>query len=446
MEKFDLPIEVDFILNKLHRNGFEAFVVGGCVRDMVLGHGPADFDITTSAEPQDVKNLFDRTIDTGIEHGTVTVMRGKVGYEVTTYRLDGKYTDHRRPESVSFTKSLTEDVKRRDFTINAMAYNHQVGVVDLFDGIGDLKKGIIRCVGNPIQRFEEDALRILRAIRFAARFGYAIDADTEIAIRAGAGLLSKISGERIRMELTKTMLSPHPEYMKKLAVYGILPVILPEFVPSVGLAQNHPYHRLSVDEHVYACLMATPKEEGLLWAVYLHDIGKGYTKSTDEKGIDHFYNHPRVSVKLAKDILARLRFDNKTRDRILKLIDFHDYRFKANETCVRKAAAKMGADLFMDYLAVQAADIAGQAYDKFDLSMQEVHEKKDIFQAILDKEACLTIKDLAIKGGDLMDLGVERGEAIGHYLKGALEVVLEDPQMNTKEALLDYIKREMGEQ
>lgn len=432
-----IPNPVQFILSQLHKAGHEAYIVGGCVRDKILGIEPHDYDITTSARPEVVKALFERTIDTGIEHGTVTVMVEGEGYEVTTYRLDGHYTDHRRPDSVDFTQSLTEDLKRRDFTINAMAYSPEAGIVDLFGGQEDLKSGIIRCVGAPKERFNEDALRMLRAIRFAARFGFVIEPETEEAIGALSGLIANVSAERVHVELTKTLCSGHPAYMEKLVAYGLMDVIIPEFRHVVAMPQNHPYHSYTVDQHIYRCLPHIPPEEGLRWTMYFHDIGKGVTRTTDDAGIDHFYGHEAESVAMARDILNRLKFDNKTKKKILTLIEHHDLRFPATKKSVRKAIAKIGDDLFDDYLKVNQADVMGQSPDKTQGRLEEIALKRQLAEEIRAEGQCVTIKDLALSGRDVMALGAVKGPLIGRVLDHLLALVLEDPALNTKEALMD---------
>ncbi len=439
-----IPSNVTKVLKELHSHGHEAFIVGGCVRDMILDISPYDYDITTSAEPEEVKAIFNKTIDTGIEHGTVTVMMNSEGYEVTTYRIDGKYLDNRRPSTVDFTKSLEEDLKRRDFTINAMAYNEEQGVVDLFNGQEDLKLGIVRCVGEAQQRFREDALRMLRAVRFAARFGFEIEDSTAEAIGELAPLIKNISEERIHMELTKTLCSDNPYYMKRLHEYGILTHILPEFVPCIGMSQNHPYHRFDVDEHTYECLKHTPSDEGLRWAVYLHDVGKGYTKTTDDQGIDHFKGHAALSQSMADAILKRLKFDNKTRKRVTTLIGYHDYRFDTSLKGVRRAMAKMGPELFEDYLAVQRADIKGQAFSKMASRLEEMDKKEALYQQILVQNQCVTVADLKVDGRDMIALGA-KGKGIGVLLSHLLERVLEEPDYNEASWLLDEAKRYMGE-
>lgn len=439
--KVNIPEKVEGILEKIHANGYQAYIVGGCVRDMLLEESPSDFDITTSAEPADIKEMFARTVDTGIEHGTVTILIGNEGYEVTTYRIDGKYLDNRRPESVVFTKSLAEDLKRRDFTINAMAYSKEEGVIDFFNGRKDLRKGIIRCVGNPSERFEEDGLRMLRAIRFGARFRFEIHLDTQLAIKAKNYLIKQISGERIRIELTKILCSDNPEYIEQLVEYELIHYVLPEFEANINLIQNNPYHAYTVDKHTYIAIKSIKPDEHLRWTMYLHDIGKGTTKTTDEKGIDHFYGHVKISVKLAKGILARLKFDNKTKNRIIKLIDLHDYRFDTTEKSVRRAVAKIGADNFYDYLAVQEADIRGQAPSKLDKRLIDLEKKRMMFDDLIKQEYCTTIKDLAINGGDLKGLGIPEGKAVGIILKVLLKKVVDKPELNTKEELVILVDK-----
>ena len=295
-----LPEDVKKIIEIIEKAGYEAYAVGGCVRDSLLLRNPNDWDITTSAKPEKVKELFKKTIDTGIEHGTVTVMMHHVGYEVTTYRIDGEYEDARHPKNVTFTSNLIEDLKRRDFTINAMAYNDRSGIVDAFDGISDLEKGIIRAVGNPRERFDEDALRMMRAVRFSAQLGYSIEEDTKKAIQELSINLQKISAERIQVELVKLVSSDHPEKMRDLYETGITAVILPEFDKAMVTAQNNPHHCYTVGEHIIQSMAASDADKNIRLAMLYHDIGKPACLTTDEKGIDHFYGHPEVSGQICK--------------------------------------------------------------------------------------------------------------------------------------------------
>ncbi|MBC7960006.1 MAG: HD domain-containing protein [Vallitaleaceae bacterium] len=326
MVNIKLPKQVNDIIRKLNSKGYEAFAVGGCVRDCVLGVEPEDWDITTSALPEQVKALFYKTVDTGIKHGTVTILMDKMSYEVTTYRIDGPYENNRSPKNVHYTRDIIEDLKRRDFTMNAMAYNEDEGLVDAFSGVLSIENKRITCVGDPNERFQEDALRMLRAIRFSAKLGFDIDADTQVAIKNNAPLIQNISGERVHMELTKILTSNNPHFIKKCVDLGLMAYMIPEFMDTVGLEQSNLHHIYTVDGHIYEALKHIEPTETLRWTMFLHDIGKGTTKTLDEKGQGHFYGHPQKSCLLAKDILARLRFDNKTTKDILKLIEFHDYR------------------------------------------------------------------------------------------------------------------------
>ena len=292
--RIQIPEKGSQIINGLTQAGFEAYIVGGCVRDAILGRSATDWDITTNAKPEQVKALFPRTIDTGIQHGTVTVMLGRTGFEVTTYRIDGEYQDGRHPEKVTFTRNLLEDLKRRDFTINAMAYNETEGLIDAFDGFEDLRNRQIRCVGDPTERFTEDALRILRAVRFAAQLDFTIEEKTLQAISEFAPNLSKISAERIQTEIVKLLTSDHPQTWRTLYETGITSVILPEFDVCMVTPQNNPHHCYYVGEHILQALPQVEPDKVLRLAILLHDIGKPKVRNTDEDEVDHFTNHGDV--------------------------------------------------------------------------------------------------------------------------------------------------------
>lgn len=428
------------IIEALEGAGFEAFAVGGCVRDAVLGRTPADWDITTSAMPEEVKALFPRTIDTGIQHGTVTVMKNHVGYEVTTYRIDGEYEDARHPKEVSFTSNLIEDLKRRDFTINAMAYNDSVGLVDEFDGIGDLKNKIIRCVGEPKDRFGEDALRMLRAVRFSAQLGFSIEERTKAAISELAENLQKISAERIQVELIKLLVSDHPDYLRAAYETGITAVILPEFDACMNCEQNHPFHIYNVGEHTLQSLLHVEKDKVLRLTMLFHDFGKPLTHSKNEEGISKFYGHPAVSAELARDIMRRLKFDNDTTDKVKKLVAEHDRFIKNEPNRVRRAVSKIGKELFPYFLKVRRADILAQSPEKQKERLEELEKLQKIYEDILAKQQAVSVKQLAVDGKDLLDIGVKQGKQIGEILNNLLDVVLEEPEKNTKEILLAFVK------
>ena len=338
--KIHLPDKVIHIIQILQNAGHEAYAVGGCVRDSILGRIPDDWDITTSARPAEVKALFGRTIDTGIQHGTVTVMLGKEGFEVTTYRIDGIYEDGRHPREVTFTGELREDLRRRDFTVNAMAYNETDGLVDAFDGLGDLKRKTIRCVGDARERFAEDAPRMMRAVRFSAQLGFSIEEDTQAAIRQMASNLCQVSAERIQTELMKLVTSPHPEYLRLAWENGITAQILPEFDRAMEMPQNHPHHVYSVGEHTLHGMMAVAPEKSLRLAMLFHDLGKPLCHSVDETGLDHFYGHGELSGEIAETVLSRLKFDNATKEQVTKLVLYHDYPMGETYKSVRRAASR----------------------------------------------------------------------------------------------------------
>ena len=437
MNKIKMPKGVTEIITILKKNNFEAYAVGGCVRDTLLGLTPNDWDITTSAQPKQVKSLFSKTVDTGLEHGTVTVVLDRDAFEVTTYRIDGEYYNHRKPESVEYTSDLKKDLERRDFTINAMAMNEEEGVIDVFGGKEDLKHGLIRCVGDANERFKEDALRMLRAIRFSAQLGFEIHEDTVVAIRENASLIQKISAERIHVELTKTLVSENPEFIKKLDMYGLMKFIIPEFIPNINLDQQNPYHVYTVDQHTYRCITHIAPEESLRWTMFLHDIGKGYTKTVDELGIGHFKGHVEKSLELSKKILKRLKFDNKTRDEIIALITYHDHHiYQPTLKKIRKMVSKIGKELFPKYIQVMRADVLGQNPKLSEERLRILDQALDYYQEILDKDQCTQVKELAINGNDLIQLGIGEGKKIGFILSFLLEVVLEQPELNKKEYLL----------
>ncbi len=452
MIQINMPENVKRIIHTLNENGYEAYIVGGCVRDAILGREPDDWDITTSAKPDEVKALFRRTIDTGIQHGTVTVMMKNAGsgdlegYEVTTYRVDGKYEDHRRPSEVTFSASLIEDMKRRDFTINAMAYNDEEGVIDHFDGIGDLQRGVIRCVLEPSERFDEDALRILRAVRFAAQLDFEIEERTKEAIRSKAGFLADISAERIRVELNKLLLSKHPERIRTAYELGVTGVVLPEFDAMMETEQNHKHHMYTVGEHTIRVIEEVPATQELRWAALLHDVAKPVTKTSDADG-DHFYGHSKEGEKLAGNVLKRLKFDNDTIARVKRLVYWHDYGMgqMPGLRSFRKSLSKMGPDLFLDYVALKRADILAQSDFMRKEKLLNLAGLEAYYEQIIREQQCLTLKDLAVTGRDLIENGMRPGRELGAMLSYLLECVLEEPEKNEREILLSLAKEKAEE-
>ena len=440
--RIELPDHVKFILHTLEENGYEGYAVGGCVRDALLGRVPQDWDITTNAKPLQVKELFRRTIDTGLQHGTVTIMLDHTGYEVTTYRIDGVYEDGRHPKAVSFTGSLSDDLMRRDFTINAMAYNETEGLVDLFGGREDLETGVIRCVGEPKERFAEDALRMMRAIRFSAQLGFTIEERTFEAIRELAATIRKISAERIQTELLKTLTSAHPDDVRLFYETGLSRCFLPELDHMMETNQHNPHHCYSVGEHTLHSVTEVPPDKVLRLAMLLHDVAKPVCKTTDEEGIDHFHGHPVQGAEMARKILRRLKMDNETTARVTQLIRWHDDNPPLTERNVRRAVCRVGAAQYPDIFAVKRADIRAQSDYQKEEKLHYVDDYEALYQQILEKRQCLSIRELAVNGADLLAAGVPQGREIGEKLHELLELVLERPECNTREYLLSQIYKE----
>lgn len=438
--KINLPEKVSRIIHTLQANGYEAYAVGGCVRDSILGREPDDWDITTSATPLETKALFARTFDTGIEHGTITVLIDKDAFEVTTYRVDGKYEDSRHPSEVTFTRCLQEDLLRRDFTINAMAYNDEEGLVDIFGGIEDLNNKTIRCVGNAEARFGEDALRILRAVRFAAQLGFEIEEETREGIVKLAPTLANISAERIQVELIKMLVSPNPSLLRTAYELGITKVILPEFDEMMKTEQETPHHIYSVGEHTLKAIETIRPDKVLRLTMLFHDIAKPMMKTIDANGVAHFKMHDVEGVEMTKSILRRLKFDNDTLGKVTKLVQYHDYRIPAEPKRVRKAMNKIGEDLFPYYLEVRTADTMAQSEYMREEKLQNIRDMEKCYQEILEKQECVSLKDLAISGSDLIANGMKPGKEIGYVLNSLLEKVIENPELNTRETLLELRK------
>ena len=440
LERIRLPLQVSGIIKTLQEAGFEAYAVGGCVRDSLLGRAPDDWDITTSAKPQQVKALFSRTVDTGIAHGTVTVLQGRSGYEVTTYRIDGAYEDGRHPRDVTFTASLAEDLKRRDFTVNAMAYNEEEGLVDLFGGRADMERRALRCVGNPRERFGEDALRMMRAVRFSAQLDYAIEEDTMEAIRALSGTLSKISAERIRTELVKLLLSGHPERFRTCYETGMTAVFLPEFDRMMETGQNNPHHCYSVGEHALCALRRIRPDQALRLAALLHDVGKPETESMDESGVNHFYGHAAKGAELTRKIMRRLKFDNDTADRVVRLVREHDRKIGLSPAQMRRTVNCVGEDLFPDLFDLKEADLLAQSDYMRDEKREELMRLRALYEKVKEEGDCLSLKGLAVTGRDLIGIGATPGPGLGALLQDLLGIVLENPSCNNRETLLEYAR------
>lgn len=437
-----MPEKVTYIINTIMEAGYEAYAVGGCIRDSILGRIPDDWDITTSASPYQIKELFKHTIDTGLKHGTVTVMVDREGFEVTTYRIDGIYEDGRHPKDVMFTASLVEDLKRRDFTINAMAYNDVSGLVDIFGGMADLKDKVIRCVGSPKKRFTEDALRIMRAVRFSAQLGYEIEPETKAALMEFAPKLTCISSERIQAELVKLVISPHPENLKIAYETGITRVILPEFDVCMETEQNNPHHCYNVGEHILKSMQKISPDKVLRLAMLFHDIGKPETITMDDQGICHFHGHQAVSEEITLKILKRLKFDNYTIGMVTKLVRYHDYKVEAKEKNVRRAVMKIGEDIFPLLFQIKEADLEAQSTYLQEEKKEKLKAVQRVYEQVAAKGQCVSLKTLAVTGKDLISgAGMLSGPEIGKVLHQLLDIVIEDPEQNERENLLKLARQ-----
>lgn len=424
------------ILSALEVAGYEAYIVGGAVRDSIMGKTPSDYDIATSALPKEVKAIFPRTIDTGLKHGTVTVIDNKIGYEVTTFREETGYRDMRHPDEVRYVKSLPADLKRRDFTVNAMAYSPKTGVIDKYDGMGDIKRKIIRCVGVPEERFKEDALRMLRAVRFAASLGFELDPATAKAIRKCAVLIKNVSAERILEELNKILLCDNPSKIKLLYETGLLKYIIPELCNCFTTVQNNKYHIYNVGEHILKAVENTPNDLILRWAALLHDVGKPNCLSCDNAGINHFYGHHRESVRIADDVLHKLRMDRDSIHDILVLIENHDVRIDTHPSAVKRMLARTGETLFMKLLLLQEADNRAKNLKFLDEKLSKLHTVYAQCQRIIAEGQPYQTSHLEINGRDLIKLGYKAGREIGDTLKLLLDEVVIDPSLNSRDYLI----------
>lgn len=438
--KINLPKDVKFIIDKLQSAGYEAYAVGGCVRDSILGREPDDWDITTSADPYEVKKLFRPTIDTGLKHGTVTVLRNHVGYEVTTYRIDGAYEDGRHPKEVTFTRNLKEDLLRRDFTINAMAYNDKDGLVDEYGGLKDIEDKVIRCVGVPKDRFTEDALRMMRAVRFAAQLGYEIEPETRAAITKLNTRLEMISAERIQVELCKLITSDNPAHLRIAYELGITSVVLPEFDACMKQEQNHIHHCYNVGEHILHSMENIEADRVLRYTMLFHDMAKPVCVTVDEDGHNHFHGHDVKSAEMAHDIMKRLKFDNDTIKQVEILIRNHDLKIEERSKTVRRAMNKLGQGMLPKLLKVKRADVMAQSDYLREEKLRSLDNLKIIYDNIVAEGQCVTIADLAVNGRDMMELGVKPGPEIGEILGKLLDAVIDDPSLNEKDILTEMAR------
>ncbi|MCH5317696.1 MAG: CCA tRNA nucleotidyltransferase [Eubacterium sp.] len=437
-----LPKNAEKIINMLAENGYKAYAVGGCVRDFLLEKACDDVDIATSALPDEVERILNekniKVFETGLKHGTVTAVMDSENYEITTFRRDGDYKDSRRPETVDFVTDIADDLSRRDFTVNAMAYNHSEGVVDLFGGSDDLKNKIIRAVGDPDKRFNEDALRIMRALRFSSVLGFAIEENTKRAIFDNMYLLNNISAERIFSELTKLLLGDNA--VSVLDEYrDVVGVIIPELKPCFDCVQNNPWHIYNVYGHIIHTVGAAPKDKIIRLAMLLHDIGKPQVKTTDEKGIDHFKTHAVAGAEIAKTVLKRFKVSNEIYDKVTALIYHHQSVENVDEIRIKRWLSRIGEDYTRSLLQVRIADLLGHNPEKIDYELEKIKALQRELEEAVSAGAAFKISDLKINGNDLKSLGYE-GKKIGDKLNELLALVVDDKLENDKTALISYLK------
>lgn len=434
----------NLIIKALQNDGYEAYFVGGCVRDFLMNRPCNDFDITTSAKPLEIEEALDnqgiKFFETGLKHGTVTAVVENEPFEITTFRTDGEYLDSRHPENVVFVSNLSDDLSRRDFTINALAYNEQTGIIDNFGGVSDIENKIIRTVGEPEKRFNEDALRIMRALRFASTLGFEIENETACAIHNNAELLVGISAERIFSELIKLLMGDNCEKIL-LEFKDVIGVIIPELVPCFDCAQNTKWHLYDVYTHTVKSVAYCAKKDYLRFAVLLHDIGKPECKTTDKKKQDHFFGHPQKSVELSYDILKRLKVSRDYTKKILTLIEIHDKKISATDESVKFWLRTLGEDLFFDFMNIKLADMKSHNL-QFTGESLVLFEKIMLFaEEIIENNEPYRICDLAIGGNELKEIGY-----CGHEIKQELEKLIVDvsknPTLNRKEILIDIAKKD----
>lgn len=432
------------VLERLENAGYEAYVVGGCVRNALLGITPDDFDITTSARPEETEKVFSelRTVETGIKHGTVTVILNGEPYEITTFRADGEYTDGRHPESVSYSDSLETDLARRDFTVNAMAYSPKRGLVDVFGGREDLRNGVLRAVGDPDKRFTEDALRILRALRFASTYGFRIEKKTADSAKRLAGRISLLSGERVFSELKKLLMGDFCEQIL-LDFPEIVCEALPELRPSVGFDQHSPHHVYDVYTHSVKAVSYSPKDAHIRLAALLHDVGKPETFAIGKGGVGHFYGHSEASVRLCEQALLRLKADNLTLNTVNTLIKYHDPVIPTDEKSVKRWLNKLGVDMLLQLLELKRADNMAQVTDPEASEtcknrLAGYAEIRSVIDKISAENACFSIKQLAVNGDDLAAMGVPRNKEMGEMLSRILDAVISGDVENDRERIFSY--------
>ena len=438
--------ESKIAIDTLKAKGYEAFLIGGSVRDFVMGLPIGDIDITTNATPNQVKQVFAdfRVIETGIKHGTVTVLINNEPLEITTYRSEGTYSDNRHPDSVVFSTSLADDVVRRDFTMNGIAFDFDNGFCDLVGGIDDIKNGVIRCIGNAETRFNEDALRILRAIRFSAVLGFEIAEETKIAIHKCRELLKNISAERIRDEFVKLICGKNA-YNVLQEFSDVIAVFIPEIRECIGFEQKNRHHCFDVYTHTLKAVEKSSQNSIIRLALFFHDIGKPSVAHFDEKGEQHYYSHPKKSAEMTEKIITRLRFDNDTKNKVITLVKMHDSPILVNDMTkpdrkrLKKIMSQIGVDLIFDLIEIKYCDNSAQNPEYF-RGEDFYKDAREIVNEIISGNECFSIKHLAINGNDLIALGY-KGKKIGEILEKTLTAIVDGKVENKKETLLKFIQK-----
>ena len=439
MEKLiKMPENAKGIIDKLRTCGYDAYAVGGCIRDSIMGKIPYDWDICTSALPEEVLEVLGERniIENGLKHGTVTVHIDGENYEITTFRTDGQYLDNRHPENVTFVRELKEDLSRRDFTMNSLAYNYSEGLIDIFGGRDDINNSIIRCVGDPDKRFGEDALRILRALRFSSQLGFSIEEKTSASIHKNAELLKNISAERIMSEFTKILMGKNVEDVL-MNYKDVIAVFIPEIKPMFGFEQHNPHHVYDVWQHTVKSVACVKNERILRLTAFFHDIGKPKTFTVDSGGKGHFHGHSEVSDRMADDILKRLKTDNNTIATVRLLIKLHDLRPKADEKNVRRLMYETGKENYPLLMDIKRADALAQNPEMHGYKLEYIAQLENIYKQELEKKSAFNLKTLAVNGRDIINTGVRDGRTIGMILEYLLDRVIDGDIENDKQLLLD---------
>jgi tRNA nucleotidyltransferase (CCA-adding enzyme) len=440
--KIDIPEAPKVVMDVLQNNGYKAYIVGGACRDAILGKSPKDWDICTNARTDQMKHIFREfnTIDTGIEHGTITVMVDKEPIEVTTFRVDGEYTNGRQPDSVEFTNNIVDDLARRDLTINSLAYNDKEWLIDPFGGLSDLKNKVIRCVGNPLDRFEEDALRILRCVRFSIKLGFTIDKETKLAMYSKMDRLKLLSSERIQSELNQIILHANHKNIMQLHETRVLEYIIPELKVLFDTPQNNPYHIYNVGIHTLKAMVTSMDKLHIRLALLLHDICKPECKMTDENRIDHFYKHGIKGSDKVIEIMRRLKYSNEMIEKVSTLVLYHDVRLEPTKKSIKRWMNKLGVDMLRDLLEVRLGDIYAQNPVYLEERKDKIINILNMIDEIIEEGECFSIKDLDITGKDIIDLGYKQGRIIGYILNYLVDAVIIKPEMNKKSNLIEFLE------